>query len=136
MKEKFDRNKQHKNIKDINPKEHTNFDSFQAALNYMDYLHEHYIEESVKNDKKPQYANFKDYQDINMNIDYADLVFAFQKAIKDNKQSNINYYGKQIIEYLVKNGHSKEEILETLKNIIPVDGNISLYYPIENNKVK
>ena len=136
MKEKFDRNAPHKNIKDINPKEHTNFDSFQAALNYVDYLREHYIEECVKNGEKLEFASSKIYQDIDMSVDYDDLVFAFQKAIKDNKQANVDHYGKQIIEYLVKKGYSKEEILEIFKKLIPVDNDISLFYPIEDNKVK
>ena len=137
MKEKFDRNVPHKNIKDIIPKEHTNFDSVQAALNYIDYLREHYIEECVKNGIKLRFLDFKDYQDIDMNDDFNDLAIEFQEAIRCNNKMKVDFYGKKIIASLVNLGYSKEEILSKIKELIPTNKDLSVFYPIEDkNKIK
>ena len=141
MKEKFDRNTPHKNIKDIIPKEHTNFDSVQAALNYVDYLREllreRYIEECVKNGEKPRFADSKDYQDIDMNDVFNDLVIEFQEAIRCNNKMKVDFYGRKIIANLVNLGYSKEAIFKKINELIPTDKDLSIIYPIEdNNKIK
>ena len=136
MKEKFDRNAPHKKLKDIIPKEHTNFDSVQAALNYMDYLRERYIEECVKNGEKIRFTVNK-YQDIDMNDDFNDLVVEFQEAIRCNNKMKVDFYVRKIIQNLVSSGYSKEEFLSKIKELIPTDRDLSIIYPIEdNNKVK
>lgn len=155
MKEKFDRNKPHMDIRDIKIikkikdngdikiiKKNNN-DSLEKTFEYQLSLYEKYIEECVRNNVKPRIATFKDYKNINFSqeerLEVSPVaIMEFKQAIINNDKMNMEYYGKKIIESLAKEGYSKEEIWEKLNSLIPTNKDIQISYPIdeENNKSK
>lgn len=137
MKEKFDRNAPHKDIREIGSNNNSNKKHLEWILNMMIGRKESYIEECVKNGEKPRFVSFMESQDIDMNDDYNDLVIEFQEAIRCNNKMKVDFYGKKIIASLVNLGYSKEEILSKIKELIPTNKDLSVFYPIEDkNKIK
>lgn len=133
MKEKFDRNAPHKDIREIGSNNNSNKKHLKWILNMMIGRKESYIEECVKNGEKPRFDSFKKYQDIDMSDDYNDLVIEFQEAIRCNNKMKVDFFGRKIIENLVNLGYSEETIFEKINELIPTDKDLFIFYPIEDN---